>query len=247
MAVVLAGGFGTRISHLLGTLPKPLAPVCGEPFLYWVIKFLRLQGVGRILLLTHHESEQIQVFASRVSTLDSPVECLREPAPLGTGGAVLNAIKEFPELGENFLLVNGDSLVLADLSTLWHLLEAGADGVLLGVPVPDAARYGSLEIDEDGRLLRFAEKRAGRGLINAGVYGLRKSVLARFDDGRRPLSIETELFPELLAAGGDLRVATSGAHFLDIGTEATLPLAEIFVREHLHPQLLPLTRMESQA
>jgi D-glycero-alpha-D-manno-heptose 1-phosphate guanylyltransferase len=246
MAVVLAGGFGTRIRHLLGPVPKPLAPVCGQPFLHWVVEFLRSQGVGRILLLTHHASEQVQAFADRASVDRSPVSCLRESEPLGTGGSILNAIRHYPDLQEEFIVVNGDSLVLSQLSVAWNLLLEGADGVLVGVPVDDAERYGSLEADASGRLMRFAEKRPGRGLVNAGVYMLRKSVLASFDEDRRPLSIELDLFPAMLAAGANLRIFADNAEFLDIGTEATLPLAEAFVREFLLPNMRATARMENE-
>jgi D-glycero-alpha-D-manno-heptose 1-phosphate guanylyltransferase len=232
-AVVLAGGFGTRIRHLLGTLPKPLAPVCGEPFLHWVLANLRNQGANRVLLLAHYESAQVVEFARRESDASCRIDCLVEDSPLGTGGAILSAIKEV-DLPEIFLLVNGDSLVITDITPAMSYVEGGAVGAIIGVQVDDGARYGTLEFAEDGRLCRFKEKREGvGGMVNSGMYVMRKSVIVRYDTGRRPLSIETEVFSSMLVAGEDIRVVPTTAAFIDIGTKESLPTAEAFVVNHL--------------
>jgi D-glycero-alpha-D-manno-heptose 1-phosphate guanylyltransferase len=97
--------------------------------------------------------------------------------------------------------------------------------------VSDAARFGTLETATDGRLIRFAEKRSGTGLINAGVYAFRAALLAEFP-AKRPLSFEVEVFPQLLQQGCQLKVTTCRAPFIDIGTEASLPQTEAFIRDH---------------
>jgi len=242
-AVVLAGGFGSRIRHLLGSLPKPLAPVCGKPFLHWVVEYLQRQGAARIVLLTHYEARQVDCFAASVTRPGLIVESLREEQHQGTGGAAIEAIRALPDLAETFVLLNGDSLVIADLAPAFQQVARGSAGAILGVRVPDASLFGTLEVDGAGHLLRFSEKRPGRGTVNAGVYVLRKAALRLYDSGTRPLSIETGVFPAMLAAGEDIRVVETDAPFIDIGTEATLSLAENFVATHLAAYPRPPQRL----
>jgi NDP-sugar pyrophosphorylase family protein len=115
-----------------------------------------------------------------------------------------------------------------------ELERAEAEAALLARPVADAERYGRLEVGPDGRLLRFAEKSPegqGPGLINAGVYVLRPALLDRFPGGV-PLSFERDVFPAWLAAGIAVAALVSDAPFLDIGTAASLALADEFIRRH---------------
>ncbi|MBL8179253.1 MAG: NTP transferase domain-containing protein [Bryobacterales bacterium] len=224
-ALLLAGGFGTRIRELYPDVPKPMIPVLGEPFLEWAIRYWKRQGAGRFVLSLGHLAEVAEhYFAHRAE-----VATIRETTPLGTGGAVLFAAAE-AQLSDPFVVANGDSLVLADVSTaLAAIAQDGVDGVVLGVAVEDASRYGSLAVDEAGRLLGFHEKRPGRGLINGGVYFFRRATLDRFPR-KQPLSMELDVFPALLAAGADLRVVGVQAPFLDIGTPESVRQAEEFVR-----------------
>ena len=114
-----------------------------------------------------------------------------------------------------------------------EIVDDGAAGAILGVIVEDASRYGTLAFaEEDGRLRSFSEKRKGLGVINAGIYVLRKSTLKAYDTGQRPLSIETDVFPAMLVAGEDMRVVPTVGEFIDIGTEGTLTLASKFVTRH---------------
>jgi D-glycero-alpha-D-manno-heptose 1-phosphate guanylyltransferase len=109
--------------------------------------------------------------------------------------------------------------------------ESGVQGVLVGVAVPDASRYGTLVFDGRNRLTRFAEKRTGAGVINAGLYLLKPPLLAEFPPVR-PLSFEHEVFAHWLARGLDLRVHVTKAPFFDMGTPESLPLAEPFIANH---------------
>lgn len=224
-AVLLAGGFGTRIRELYPDVPKPMIPVAGEPFLEWAIRYWKRQGVTRFVLSLGHLAEVAERhFAGRAE-----VAMVREPRALGTGGAV-KYVAEHAALSDPFIVANGDSLVLADVSAaLAQAGQPGVDGVVLGVEVEDASRYGSLAVDEGGRMLGFREKMPGRGLINAGVYFFRRGVVEQFP-GKEPLSMETDVFPALLAGGADLRVVGVAAPFLDIGTPESVREAEGFVR-----------------
>src|SRR3954468_4657098 len=92
LAVVLAGGLGTRIRHVLGELPKPLAPVAGRPFLAWVLRYLRKRGVARAVVSAGHGASQVEAFAGALRVPGLEVACVAEPEPLGTGGGFLFAL-----------------------------------------------------------------------------------------------------------------------------------------------------------
>ena len=109
--------------------------------------------------------------------------------------------------------------------------EAKVEGVVLGVRVADASRFGTLSQNSHGELAGFSEKKPGAGVINAGVYLFRPSAIDRFPDGT-PLSFETDVFPALIAEKVRLKVCVTDAPFLDIGTPESLPLAEAFIRRN---------------
>jgi D-glycero-alpha-D-manno-heptose 1-phosphate guanylyltransferase len=227
----LAGGAGTRIRHLLPGLPKPLAPVAGQPFLHWVLKYLASQGIGSVVISTGYLGDRIEAFVE--GTGRTGVQCRREPSPLGTAGGFLFAADQSGLQPDAWLVCNGDSLVLANLTPMIRTLDGpDANAAILGVRVDDAARYGTLGLDPSGRwLARFAEKRPGAGLINAGVYLLRGECLNDVQRNR-PLSFEFDVFPDFLRRGARISVVAAEAPFLDIGTEGSLRRADQFIRSH---------------
>lgn len=231
-AVILAGGQGARIRHLLRGLPKPMVPVGGRPFLDWVLWFLRRQGIERAVISTGYRSDVIEEHCSRgVENMDVIVAA--ETQPLGTAGGFVNAAQAAPGAWRTgaWLVVNGDSLTVCDWAPLFALLSnPRVAGGLLAVRAPDAGRYGTLDVSPEGRVARFAEKKPGRGLINAGVYLLRHELLALFPQ-KRPLSFETDVFPSLLGRTR-IEAAVVDAPMLDIGVPEALASAEAFVRRH---------------
>ncbi|MGO8701862.1 MAG: nucleotidyltransferase family protein [Limisphaerales bacterium] len=233
-AVVLAGGFGTRIKHLLPDIPKPMAPVAGRPFLDWVLAYLRRQGISDVVLSTGYLSEFIETYYARNSPAGLKIQCVPEKPPLGTAGGFLNACARaaFDQAISAWLVLNGDSLTVTGLEPLLRLSQdPNADGGMLAVKLADASRFGTLEADGQGRIVKFREKQSGSGLVNAGVYLLKNSIVEQVMK-KRPLSFETELFPEWLAQGKCLRVVICEAAFVDIGTPATLFQAEKFVQNN---------------
>lgn len=227
LVVILAGGSGTRIRHLLPGLPKPLAPVAGRPFLEWLVRYLRKQGLKSIVISAGYRADQIEPF-----TKEHDLSFVKEEKPLGTGGGFLHALAAAGGKDGDVLACNGDSLVLADLAPLRAALEdKSVEAALLGVRVPDASRFGTLKTDGGGRLLGFAEKHPGAGLVNGGVYLFRRALLARFP-AQRPLSFEYDVFPALVSQNVSIKVVSCEAPFLDIGTEATLAQAGAFVEKH---------------
>ena len=231
-AVVLAGGFGTRIKHLLGDLPKPMAPVNGRPFVEWVVRYLAAQGIRNVILSTGHLAEAVEKYFAPQPVKNVRVTCVPETTPLGTAGGFLNATGSAKEKSAAWIVLNGDSLVVAPLEKLFHSLDQPEiEGAILGVPMADAARFGTISQNADGDLTGFNEKKPGAGNINAGVYLFRDAALKKFPT-RTPLSFELDVFPALIRSGARLKTVLSAAPFLDIGTPESLPQAEDFIRQN---------------
>ena len=229
VAVILAGGYGTRIKHLLDGVPKPMASVAGKPFVEWVVRYLKTQGITKAILSTGYLSEVVEQHFQHYPVDGIQTICCREKSPLGTAGGFLNAVHQIGKSPLAWLVVNGDSLVFAELTSLTkHLLHSTVSGAIVGLSVSDASRYGSLVYNQLNDLVKFAEKRPGAGVVNAGVYLLRNSLLKEFPEGS-PLSFENEVFPSLLAKNICLKVDVIDAPFLDIGTPESLPKAESFI------------------
>lgn len=209
-----------------------MAPVAGRPFVEWVVRFLARQGVRRVVLSTGYRAEALAAHFHSKPVPGVQVDCIAEPAPLGTAGGFLHAARSSGLSAPAWLVLNGDSLALtelAPLATATH--ERDVAGAILGLSVPDAARYGSLSTDPQGRLLAFAEKRPGAAVISAGIYVLRGAALDSFPPGQ-VLSFERDVFPGWLSAGKRIQVVSVEAPFLDIGTEETLGQAEEFIGSH---------------
>jgi D-glycero-alpha-D-manno-heptose 1-phosphate guanylyltransferase len=226
--LILAGGRGTRLQSLPGDVPKPLREVRGRPFLSYLLDQVRNAGARRAVLALGYKPDAFRDFV-RDETSDSfALEISVEPEPLGTGGAMRAALPLLTT--ESILAMNGDSYVGADLGRLAAAhRRRGARLTILLAKVEDASRYGGVEIDAEGAVLRFAEKgRTGPGLINAGVYVLRRQVLEEIP-ADRAVSFEREVLPAQVGRGF---TAESGEFpFLDIGTPESYRAAEAFFRK----------------
>ena len=229
-AVILAGGFGTRLKGLLGDLPKPMAPVNGRPFVEWIVRWLKVQHVHDVIISTGYRAEEVEKHFAITTIPTMKVRCVAEPKPMGTGGGLAYSAAASESKPPAWLVLNGDSLVFVGLENLTTNL-GNADGVILTRSVQDTSRYGSVCTDGTGRITAFEEKKTGSGYINAGIYLLRNEVLRDFPD-HCPLSLEREVFPSLLSRNAGLRAHQVEAPFLDIGTPETLLQAEAFIEEN---------------
>jgi len=226
-AVILAGGLGTRLRPVVADRPKVLADVDGVPFVLRLLDQLALAGVKHLVLCTGYRAEQVSATVGRTHG-PLEVEYSLEPAPAGTAGALRRAL---PLLRSSSVLVlNGDSYCDLDLGHFWvwhHLRPAQASLAL--TRVEDPRRFGTVELGDYGRVERFAEKSgsAAPALVNAGVYIVRRSLLARLPAGRT-LSLESDVLPLWLDAGvyGYQRTG----RFIDIGTPESLAEATRFFR-----------------
>ncbi|BDG07181.1 nucleotidyltransferase family protein [Anaeromyxobacter paludicola] len=219
-AVILAGGFGTRLPEVSATRPKPMADVGGRPFLELVVAHLRSCGVREVVFSTGYKSEVIEAHFGDGARFGVAARCVREPEPLGTAGALRLAL---PFLGDRALVLNGDTYVDVDVAAMLAAhLAAGAAATLAAVPREDASRFGRLVVEGD-RLTGFEEKRPERapGLINAGVYLLERRVIEAIPAGRA-VSFERETLPGLLAAGAPVGVFRHAGAFEDIGIPESL-------------------------
>ena len=222
-ALILAGGLGTRLRGLLPDRPKALAPIAGRPFLDILIEQLVFRGVRRIVLLLGNQADQVvaHVESRRAAwPADLDVAFSLESSPLGTGGAVKLAERFCTG---RFLLLNGDTYFDLDLAALLRVhAEKRPLLTVAAAEVSDTDRYGRLEVSQEGLVRRFHEKEAaaGPGLINAGVYLMEPAVLGHIPSGRA-VSLESEVFPALLAGGQRLAVSAQRGAFFDIGTPSS--------------------------
>lgn len=211
-AIVLAGGFGTRLKQVVPDLPKPMAPVAGRPFLEILLASLARKGFRRAVLSLGYMAEKV---ASRFGGQFAGMELVYEieKTPLGTGGAVRQALLQCK--ADHVFVFNGDTfldLEAADVEAHWQAHRAP---IIVAREVPDTARYGRLDT-ADGRILGFAEKGAGGpGLINAGCYVLPAGILDSFEPGQ-PFSLETGFLAKAVSAQRFDLFVTQG-HFIDIG------------------------------
>jgi D-glycero-alpha-D-manno-heptose 1-phosphate guanylyltransferase len=227
--VLLAGGFGTRIAHLLPDIPKPMAPVAGKPFVEWVVRYFSGCGLRHFILSTGYRADVIEAYFSENPVDNVNLVCRKETVPLGTAGGFLNATEHVSEPAAGWLVANADSLVATDPMTLVHAAANGNwDAAILGLQVSDASRFGSLRLGPDGTLREFSEKRPGAGLINAGLYWFAPGCRDKFPS-KRPLSFELDVFPGLIEKRMCIGVVPVLAPFIDIGTPASLAEAETFV------------------
>jgi len=226
-AVVLAGGFGTRLQAVVNDRPKPMASVAGKPFLEWILLILKSQGIERVVLSTGYMGASIEEYFASGDRWELRLSYAREPKPLGTGGA-LRHVLEFTE-ATRLLVLNGDSLCRFDVSILAAQHEqAGAKTTIWLTHVLDSGRYGTVELGERNEVLAFREKTGNHcpGLISAGVYLVERDVVRCFPPGVN-ISLEHTLFPSLIGKG--LHGVIGDGPFLDIGIPEDYEVAEAFL------------------
>jgi len=198
-AVIIAGGFGTRLRPLSCTRPKHLFPIAGKPLLDWTLERLAKGGADEVVFAVNY---LFQAFVKRYgeSAYGMKLHYSREARPLGTGGCVKNAEKIIGR-DEPFLLLNGDVISNVDYAKLTaEHRKDGATATMTLHRVDDPSRYGVVEIGEKNCIKRFVEKpergKAPSNLINAGVYVLSPEIFD-YISTERPVSIEREVFTAL--------------------------------------------------
>lgn len=211
-AVVLAGGFGTRLREVLPDLPKPMAPIAGTPFLEILLRMLSNKGFNHVVLSLGYKSEIIiAYFGHRFADLE--ISYAVEHAPLGTGGAVRLSMSKCKS--DHAFIFNGDTYLDLEVTQVEEVWQSKRSPIIVACDVPDSVRYGRLLID-DGRVIGFAEKGfGGQGFINAGCYVLGINALDSWPL-HTPFSLETDYFASAVTNNYVSSFASRGK-FIDIG------------------------------
>lgn len=222
-AVVLAGGFGTRLAYVVPDVCKPMAPVAGRPFLRFIMDQLAGAGFDRVVVADGYRREQIEGFFGSAYR-GMAIEYSPEETPLLTGGAVKRALGRCR--ADWVFVLNGDTWLDVDFAAME---TAAADApenssaVIAVKRMHDFERYGTVDVDAGGALTAFHEKRpCEEGLINAGVYLLRGDAL---DGMSEKFSLESDYF-ERVVGDGALRAVECAGGFIDIGVPEDYELAQ---------------------
>jgi len=169
-AIILAGGFGTRLREVLENTTKPMAPINGKPFLEYQINYLKNFGINRVVMAVGYLSEQIvEHFHNNFHGVE--IVYTQEETPLGTGGGIKYAFSKIN--GNEAIVVNGDTLFDIDLVNFYKFHKSKSSSFSLALrQLDDVRRFGSVILKENNLITKFAEKGQfqGKGLINGGVY-----------------------------------------------------------------------------
>jgi len=223
-AIILAGGFGTRLREAVPNVPKPLAPINGVAFLDLLIEQIeRAEVVKKIILAIGYKADLIcEHFSKRKGKI--PIAFSTEEKPLGTGGAVRKAIALSDSA--QVLVLNGDSYLECSLTEMVDQFHAPM--TMAYTRVDDAGRFGQVVVDPQGWIKAFREKEAKQssGCINGGIYLFERKIF----DRKWPeiFSLEKEMFPQLLYEG-IYGFQTKGL-FIDIGTPESFAFAQTILK-----------------
>ena len=219
-AVIIAGGHGSRLRPLTYDIPKPIVPICNQPFLFHQIAWLKRYGIEEIILNLHYLSHTLEDTLGNGSRWGVKLHYTYESEPLGTAGAVKNAQALFDR--DPMIVLNGDIFADLDLSALlkFHYAHQGLATLAL-TKVKDPTAYGLISLDERHCITRFLEKptpeEAIVNTVNAGIYVLDPAVFELVPQGE-PYSFERGLFPHLVESGKGIYGYPDTFYWLDIGT-----------------------------
>lgn len=177
-AIILAGGFGTRLQTVVKEVPKPLAPISGKPFLFWLIVYLQQQGVTNFIFSLGYLHNQVEDFLKEEFP-NLNYNCVIEKEPLGTGGAIKFCLQKTNE--KDVIIINGDTFFNLNLKEFIKFYQdTNSDCSIALTPMQNFDRYGSVTIDKDKNVLEFNEKKhCKEGLINTGILLLNTQIFLK--------------------------------------------------------------------
>jgi D-glycero-alpha-D-manno-heptose 1-phosphate guanylyltransferase len=225
-AVVLAGGFGTRLRSVVQDVPKPMAPIGARPFLEILLRSLARKGFSRVVLSLGYMAEKISDhFGARFEGM--ALDYVVERAPLGTGGAVRLALTRC--VGDHVFVFNGDTFLDLEVAAVERCWQQHGRPIIVARQVADTRRYGRL-VAHDGRVLGFTEKGVGGpGLINAGCYVFARAQLDSFET-HEAFSLESE-YLALAVLRTPFEIFITTAQFVDIGEPEDFRLAQFLLAD----------------
>ena len=227
VGILLVGGFGTRLLPLTNKTPKPMLPIANLPVTEHQLLAAKASGITKVVLATAYLADTFTPYFGDGSKWGIELKYALESEPLGTGGAIRNAAELiFSEISENepIVVFNGDVLSRHDLSAQIKLHQAELAAVTLHlVNVEDARPYGCVPFDQTGRVTDFLEKMENpiTNSINAGCYVFSPQVIKGIELGK-VVSVEREVFPELLKSGNIVQAFVDNSYWLDMGTPKAL-------------------------
>ncbi len=193
-AAILAGGWDPRFRNIFPDQPLVITEMGGKPFLSYLLDHLQLFGLKEVVLCTGYRGEKIEkAFGSSYKNMR--LWYSREVSPRGTAGALKLALPFFRS--EHILVLAGSSFCPANLESLWRSHMAWAADVTIGLTIaPEKSGYGVVITDEDGLVMKFADKRviASYGWVNAGIYLIKRHLIRSIPSGRS-VSLERDMFP----------------------------------------------------
>lgn len=227
VGILLVGGFGTRLSPLTNLTPKPMLPIANLPVTEHQLLVAKAASITKVVLATAYLADTFTPYFGDGSKWGIELKYALESEPLGTGGAIRNAAELIlSEISENepIVVFNGDVLSRHDLSAQITLHQnSSAAATLHLVNVDDARTYGCVPFNEDGEVTDFLEKMANpiTKTINAGCYVFNPKVIKEIQLGK-VISVEREIFPELLKRGEVVKAYVDDSYWLDMGTPKAL-------------------------
>ncbi|MBP6661155.1 MAG: nucleotidyltransferase family protein [Chitinophagales bacterium] len=217
--IILAGGFGTRLSTVVKDVPKPMAPINGKPFLHYIFKELQHQKIKQVVLSVGHLKEVIQDYFQD-SYLGISIQYAIENEPFGTGGGIKHA---FNFVEDDAFVLNGDTFFDIELS---KLKKTDADISIALKPMFNFDRYGTVELNNENRIVSFNEKKyCEHGLINGGVYYFKKSMFDKIETERK-FSFEKDILEKHLHHL-QIQGTVFDNYFIDIGIPEDYKQAQI--------------------
>ncbi|MUL98900.1 sugar phosphate nucleotidyltransferase [Mycolicibacterium sp. CBMA 334] len=217
-AVVLVGGRGTRLRPLTLSAPKPMLPTAGVPFLTHLLSRISVAGIKHVVMGTSYKAEVFEEAFGDGSDLGLEIEYVTETEALGTGGAIANVADKLRY--DTAMVFNGDVLSAVDLGALLQSHDTRqADVTLHLVRVSDPRAFGCVPTDADGSVTAFLEKTQDppTDQINAGCYVFNRNVIDQIPRGRA-LSVEREIFPDVLSRGLRMCGYVDTSYWRDMGT-----------------------------
>ena len=214
-AIILAGGFGTRLQGVVKDVPKPMAPVNGRPFLTYILDYLIDYQYNKVILSVGYLHEKIEeYFGNQYKSLK--IDYAVEVEPLGTGGGIAFAMSKCSS--DNVLVINGDTMFKVNLTEFEQFFAK--NNSLLNIvlrEVDDVSRYGSVTIGNNNLIILFSEKgiSSGRGFINGGVYMINQTLFDKYPQPKK-FSFEKDLMEKLYMQEQFFAMPSDG-YFIDIG------------------------------
>lgn len=224
-AIILAGGFGTRLQHIVNDVPKPMAPINGIPFLSYLFDYLIKFNIEHIILSTGYLHEKIESFYKyQYHNIKISYAC--ETSPLGTGGAIRFAFSKCKT--DEALILNGDTLFRIDIDEFISFAKTKKTNLSIVLRnIEDVSRYGSVQFDNNMKINSFTEKcnSTGKGFINGGIYWVKKQLFDKFQLPEK-FSFEKDLM-EKYCSSDSFYAYQSNGYFIDIGIPEDYAKAQI--------------------